>query len=106
MPKEEAEDKTAEKTEEHVDEEDPDFFGAEALLLLAESASTPTSADWHQAEDQVPSSSMAELDEDNSSGGGLAVLCEGIDYLDSLPHLPGLDLLCSITRQVLRVRVT
>jgi hypothetical protein len=88
----------------------PDLFGAETLLLLAGASSDlhPAPACVDDCEVSDPTEAEHRDDEfrreadcwDNTdcSNLGLSVLCQGIEFLDSLPVLPGIDLLCSITR--------
>ena len=81
---------------------DPDLFGAETLLLLAGSSTfdaQPAAAfDAEVCDSQDMSMEDVDCDNAGNNGGGLGVLCQGIEFLASLPSLPGLDLLCSITR--------
>jgi hypothetical protein len=85
---------------EAVEDAPADLCVAETLLLLA--SMTYTIEPLEAAGGHVPVRPWADhfpVEDERSSDGGLSVLCEGIDFLDSLPPCPGLDLLCSITRQ-------
>jgi hypothetical protein len=98
---------SAQEEEEDIAEamavEDPpaDLCVAETLLLLA-SMTYRVEEPVDSAGGHVPVRPWADhfhLENERTSDEGLSVLCEGIDFLDSLPPCPGLDLLCSITRQ-------
>jgi hypothetical protein len=88
---------------EAVEDAPADLCVAETLLLLA--SMTYTIEPLDAGASHVPVRPWADHfpvgEDERTSDEGLSVLCEGIDFLDSLPPCPGLDLLCSITRQVL-----
>jgi hypothetical protein len=83
--------------------EDPpaDLCVAETLLLLASMTYRVEEPLDGGAGGHIPVRPWADNihADERTSDEGLSVLCEGIDFLDSLPPCPGLDLLCSITRQ-------
>ncbi len=85
---------------EAVEDATSDLCVAETLLLMA--SMTYTIEPLDAAGSHVPVRPWADhfpVEDVRTSDEGLSVLCEGIDFLDSLPPCPGLDLLCSITRQ-------
>ena len=87
---------------EAVEDVPADLCVAETLLLLASMTYRVEPLDAG-AGGHVPVRPWADdfpvVEGERTSDEGLSVLCEGIDFLDSLPPCPGLDLLCSITRQ-------
>ncbi len=85
---------------EAVEDTPADLCVAETLLLLASMTYRVEPLDASGGHVPVrPWADHFPVEDGRTSDEGLSVLCEGIDFLDSLPPCPGLDLLCSITRQ-------